>query len=134
MSTLLAHVKIKQGLENHWESIAKRVFAATHENEDGCVRYEYWRGSSERSYYVLLSFNSFDDFMRHQVADYHHNADFRNCFEDFKLEWVDPIENASPLKQSETSGEVSAGKSDLWNQYVINHTANTPEWWVKQRK
>jgi hypothetical protein len=83
---------------------------------------------------VLLSFNSFDDFMRHQVADYHHNADFRNCFEDFKLEWVDPIENASPLKQSETSGEVSAGKSDLWNQYVINHTANTPEWWVKQRK
>ncbi len=133
MSTLLAHVKIKQGLEDHWEEIAKRVFAATHENEDGCVRYEYWRGSAPRTYYVLLSFQSFDDFMIHQVADYHHNTDFRDCFEDFKLEWVDPIESASPLKQSETSGKEKADESDLWNTYVRNHSNKVPEWWINQR-
>ena len=28
---------------------------------------------------MLLSFQSFDDFMIHQVADYHHNTDFRDC-------------------------------------------------------
>ena len=133
MSTLLAHVTIKAGLEEHWESIAKRVFLSTHENEKGCNRYEYWRGSEDRTYYVLLSFESFDDFMTHQVADYHHNTDFRDCFESFKLEWVDPISGASPLQESITSGIIDDDKDDLWNQYVKNHSNETPNWWLKQR-
>ena len=134
VSTLLAHVKIKQGFEDHWEAIAQKVFSATHDNEVGCVRYEYWRGSKPRTYYVLLSFQSFDDFMIHQVADYHHNTDFRDCFEDFTLEWVDPLENASPLTQSDTSGKTSVDKGEVWNNYVRNHSSETPEWWLKQRK
>jgi quinol monooxygenase YgiN len=133
VSTLLAHVKIKHGLEDHWEGIAQRVFSATHDNEEGCVRYEYWRGSEPRTYYVLLSFQSFDDFMTHQVADYHHNTDFRDCFEDFNLEWVDPIENASPLIQSETSGETKEDRGEVWNNYVRNHSSEIPAWWLKQR-
>ena len=56
--------------------------------------------------------------MIHQVADYHHNTDFRDCFEDFTLEWVDPLENASPLTQSDTSGETSVDKGEVWNNYV----------------
>ena len=115
MSTLLAHVTIKAGLEEHWESIAKRVFLSTHENEKGCNRYEYWRGSKDRTYYVLLSFESFDDFMSHQVADYHHNTDFRDCFE------------------SITSGIIDDAKDDVWNQYVENHSNETPKWWLEQR-
>ena len=134
VSTLLAHVKIREGLENHWESIAKRVFTATHKNEDGCVRYEYWRGFDPRTYYVLLSFNSFEDFMVHQVADYHHNTDFRDCFEDFKLEWVDPIKDASPLRETDTSGDMQQDKSDLWNNYVKNHSSKTPQWWIGLRQ
>ena len=133
VSTLLAHVKIKHGLEDHWEGIAQRVFSATHDNEDGCVRYEYWRGFEPRTYYVLLSFQSFDDFMIHQVADYHHNTDFRDCFEDFNLEWVDPIEDASPLINSETSGETKEDKGEVWNNYVRNHSSEIPEWWLEHR-
>jgi len=133
MSTLLAHVKVKAGFEDHWESIAKRVFAATHKTETGCNRYEYWRGSDERTYYVLLSFDSFNDFMTHQVADYHHNTDFGDCFEAFKLEWVDPISGASPLRESTTSGSTDSSKDDVWNQYVANHSSETPEWWLQQR-
>ena len=133
VSTLLAHVKINHGLDDHREGIALCVFSATHDNEDGCVRYEYWRGSESRTYYVLLSFQSFDDFMTHQVADYHHNTDFRDCFEDFNLEWVDPIENASPLIQSETSGETKEDRGEVWNNYVRNHSSEIPAWWLKQR-
>ena len=134
MSTLIAQVKIKTGFEDHWESIAKRVFTATHEHESGCIRYEYWRGTDERTYYVLLSFNSFEDFMTHQVAEYHHNTDFRDCFEDFKLEWVDPISGASPLKESSTSGVRDDQKGEVWNQYVENHSNETPDWWSVQRE
>ena len=133
MSTLLAHVTIKPGLEDHWESIARRVFASTHDNELDCNRYEYWRGSNERTYYVLLSFKSFDDFMIHQVADYHHNTDFGDCFESFRLEWVDPIKGASPLNPSQTSGDIDSSKGELWNQYVSNHSTEIPVWWLPLR-
>lgn len=133
MSTLLAHVTVKEGMEEHWESIARTVVPATHENEQNVVRYEYWRGSAPRTYYVLLSFESFDGFMEHQVADYHHNAGFGDCFEDFKLEWVDPITGASPLKPSVTAGEERPDKDDVWNTYVRNHSETAPQWWSAMR-
>ena len=133
MATLLAHVTIKPDFEDHWESIAKRVFSGTHENETGCVRYEYWRGTDERTYYVLLSFESFNDFIIHQVADYHHNTDFKDCFEKFRLEWVDPIRGASPLNESQTSGPTDENKNNVWSQYVKNHSVQTPDWWLQQR-
>ena len=72
--------------------------------------------------------------MVHQVADYHHNTDFRDCFEDFKLEWVDPIKDASPLRETDTSGDMQQDKSDLWNNYVKNHSSKTPQWWIGLRQ
>jgi hypothetical protein len=133
MATLLAHVKVTEGKEDHWEEIARTVFAATHANEKAMQRYEYWRGSDPRTYYVLLSFDDFDGFMEHQIADYHHNAPFGDCFEDFKLEWIDPIEGASPLVASTTSGEERPEKGDLWNTYRRNHSEEVPAWWVTLR-
>ena len=55
-------------------------------------------------------------------------------FEEFKLEWVDPIKGASPLQESDTGGAVRQDKSDIWNEYVKNHSADLPQWWVEQRK
>ena len=133
MATLLAHVTVKEGMEDHWEGIARTVFSATHEHETAVQRYEYWRGTDPRTYYVLLSFDSFDGFMEHQVADYHHNAGFGDCFEAFRLEWVDPIDGAAPLRASETTGEERPDKGELWNMYVRNHSEAQPEWWGAQR-
>lgn len=133
MATLLAHVTVKEGMEDHWEEIARTVFKATHENEPACRRYEYWRGSADRTYYVLLAFDDFDGFMTHQVADYHHNAGFGDCFEAFTLEWVDPIQDASELGPSVTSGEEHPDGGELWNMYVRNHSAPTPGWWATRR-
>lgn len=133
MATLLAHVTVKPGMEDHWEDLARKVFAATHANEPACRRYEYWRGSDERTYYVMLSFDDFDGFMVHQVADYHHDAGFSECFESLRLEWVDPIQGAAPLPPSETVATRDPDKSDLWNRYVTNHSADPPAWWSRQR-
>ncbi len=133
MSTLLAKAKLKPQFEDFFEDIARVVFQATHDNESAMVRYEYFRGTDDRTYYVLLSFENFEGFMEHQVADYHHNVDFMDCFEEFRLEWVDPIEGASPLVQSETQGTLDDSRDDRWNQYVENHSEVTPKWWLSQR-
>lgn len=133
MSTLLAKAKLKPQFEDFFEDIARVVFQATHDNESAMVRYEYFRGTDDRTYYVLLSFENFEGFMEHQVADYHHNVDFMDCFEEFRLEWVDPIEGVSPLVQSETQGTLDDSRDDRWNQYVENHSEVTPKWWLSQR-
>jgi quinol monooxygenase YgiN len=133
MSTLLAKAKLKEGYEDFFEEIAQTVFKSTHENESGVVRYEYFRGTDERTYYVLLSFNDFDSFMRHQVADYHHNVDFMDCFEDFRLEWLDPISGASPLAPSQTTGNIDEDRGELWNEYVNKHSEEAPTWWTLRR-
>jgi len=133
MSTLLAKAKLKEGYEGFFEEIAQTVFKSTHENESGVVRYEYFRGSDDRTYYVLLSFKDFNAFMIHQVADYHHNADFSDCFEDFRLEWLDPISGASPLAPSQTAGKIDEERGQLWNEYVNNHSEDAPDWWTPLR-
>ncbi|MGI9623797.1 MAG: putative quinol monooxygenase [Acidimicrobiales bacterium] len=134
MATLLAHVQVIEGMEDHWEEIARTVFAATHENEPACRSYEYWRGSAPGSYYVLLSFDDFDGFMTHQVADYHHNAGFGDCFAGFKLEFIDPVDGASELPRTATSGAHQPDKGELWNEYVDKHSEETPSWWAKMRR
>ena len=133
MSTLLAKAKLKPEFEDFFEDIARAVFQATHQNESAVVRYEYFRGTDDRTYYVLLSFQDFDGFMEHQVADYHHNVDFMDCFEEFRLEWVAPVDGASPLVQSQTRGTTDNSRDDRWNQYVQNHSEATPDWWLSQR-
>ena len=133
MSTLLAKAKLKPEFEDFFEDIARKVFRSTHDNESAVVRYEYYRGTDERTYYVLLSFENFDGFMTHQVADYHHNVDFMDCFEEFRLEWLDPINGASPLVESETEGTVDTSRAHLWNNYVKNHSETTPKWWLSLR-
>ena len=133
MSTLLAEAKLKPGYEDFFEEIARAVFSSTHENESAVIRYEYFRGTDDRTYFVLLSFEDFDGFMTHQVADYHHNVDFMDCFEDFRLQWLDPVDGASPLAQSQTEGTIDSKKGDIWNQYVENHSEKAPDWWIPQR-
>ena len=133
MSTVLAKAKLKPEFEDFFADIARKVFRSTHANESAVVRYEYYRGTDERTYYVLLSFENFDGFMTHQVADYHHNVDFMDCFEEFRLEWLDPINGASPLVESETEGAVDPSNDDLWNNYVKNHSETTPKWWLSLR-
>jgi hypothetical protein len=135
VTTLLAHVVVNPGYEGVFEDLGRMLYQQTHANEARCDRYEYWRGEDDRHYYVLLSFDSFDGFITHQVAEYHDGAgpDLKDCFESFRLEFVDPIADASPLPPCETSAPVPEGASDLWAHYVRNHAADTPGWWATRR-
>ena len=56
MATLLAHITVRPGAEVEFETLARTLYEQTHAIETGVLRYEYWRGSDERTYYTLLSF------------------------------------------------------------------------------
>jgi quinol monooxygenase YgiN len=99
MATILAHLTVKPGEEQRFEAIARHLYTATHDTETGVRRYEYWRGAEPRSYYTLLAFDDFVTFIGHQTSPHHESAspDLGAVLESIRLEWVDPLEGASPL-------------------------------------
>ena len=133
MTTLLAKAIVKPGMESQWEELARAVFPPTHEHEDGCKHYEYWRGSDPRTYYVLLAFDDFDAFMSHQVADHHHDQGFATISRSSRWSSSTQFRVHRPLGPSETGGQERPDATDVWNTYVRNHSKPTPEWWLPLR-
>ena len=72
MATLLAHIKVVEGKEKFFEDLSRELFEKTHANEDQVIHYEYWRGRNRGTYYALLAYPSYLDFMlTHQITDHH---------------------------------------------------------------
>ena len=99
MATLLAHIRVRPGMEARFEQLATELFQATHANERAVRRYEYFRGTDLGTYYALLSFDDFHGFLDHQSSDHHEAAapGLGEVTESTRFEWVDPIQQASPL-------------------------------------
>lgn len=130
MATILAHIQVKPGTEAAFERSAKALYEATHRLETGVRRYEYWRGDKPGSYYTLLSFDDYNTFLVHQSSD-HHEEEGKNygpLFESIRLEWLDPIQGASPLVSTNMQ-PLPAGASDLIRRYHEMLPAQVQEWW-----
>jgi quinol monooxygenase YgiN len=130
LATLLVHLKVREGQEQEFETMAKDLYRATHELEPGCRRYEYFRGAEPRRYYCLLSFDDFVAFIEHQASDHHEAPDYEAILEDVRIEWVDPVQGAAPLVPT-ASQEMPASASDLMKTYSETFAAQTQEWWSK---
>jgi quinol monooxygenase YgiN len=92
VTTLLAHIRIKPGKEEKWEAIMADMARETFATEEGVLRYEYWKGQDENSYYCLLSFSDKWAFYHHQMSDHHESHDFGDVLADIRLEYLDPVE------------------------------------------
>jgi quinol monooxygenase YgiN len=134
MATILAHITIKEGREAEFESIARTLHQSSHATETHLRAYGYWRGAEPRTYYTLLSFDSYLGFLEHQTSDHHEAASpgLGACIETMRLEWVDPIEGASTFVRTE-SQEVPAGASDLTVKYSQRFPAAVASWWAALR-
>jgi quinol monooxygenase YgiN len=135
MATILAHITVRPGAEARFEQIAAELYAATHEHETDVVRYEYWRGADPRTYYTLLSFPDFEGFLAHQTSDHHEGASpaLGEVIEGLRLEWVDPIQGASPLSPTNRQ-PLKAGASELWARYHDRFAAQVADWWLPLRE
>ncbi|MFK7919293.1 MAG: putative quinol monooxygenase [Ilumatobacter sp.] len=134
MATLLAHITVTSGSEARFEAIARELFEHTHELEAGVLRYEYWRGANERSYYSLLSFPDHHGFLVHQTSDHHEEASpaIGAVVESIRLEWVDPIATASPLPP--TIAQAAPDDADeLTLKYADRYAADVADWWLALR-
>ena len=117
-------------MESQFESIARSLYAASHGTEAGLRRYEYWRGQEVGLYYTLLSFDDFLSFIAHQTSDHHETASpaIGAAVADIRLEWVDPIRDASPLVA--TASQVAPADADeLTTLYAERFAARIAEWW-----
>ncbi len=134
MATILAHITVKPGEERRFEEIARRLHRETHERETEVLRYEYWRGAEERTYYSLLSFTDNDGFLAHQTSDHHEAAspELGAVLASVRLEWVDPLADASPLPPTEMQ-PLREGASELETRYHRRFAAQVADWWRSLR-
>lgn len=130
MATILAHITVRRGGEERFESIARELYGRTHADESGVRHYEYWRGSEPRTYYTLLSFDDHRTFVAHQTSPHHESASPRlgDVIESLRLEWVDPIAGASALPPTEAQ-DPPADADDLTTVYTERFAAQIASWW-----
>lgn len=134
MATMLAHITVKPGTEATWEAICRRIHAASHETEPRLLRYEYWRGQEERTYYCSLAFEDHQAFIVHQVSDHHEDESprIRDCLESFRLEYLDPVAGASGLPATEHQ-DAPDGADELTTTYTERFRAQVADWWLALR-
>ena len=134
MATLLAHITVAAGSEARFEGIARDLFVRTHADEPDVLRYEYWRGGDERTYYTLLSFPDHRAFIAHQTSDHHEVAspEIGKVVESIRLEWVDPIAGACELPPTDAQ-TAPDGADDLTAKYSETFAAQVADWWLALR-
>lgn len=134
MATLLAHITVRPGSEAEFEALVRALYERTHATETGVLRYEYWRGADERSYYTLLSFVDHRAFITHQTSEHHESASpqLGRLIEHLRLEWLDPIADASALPATEMQ-PVPEGADDLTVAYTDRFAAIIAPWWAPLR-
>ena len=134
MATFLAHITVRLGREAEFERIVATLYRATHDAEPGARRYEYWRGSGERTYYTHASFDDWLAFLAHQTSAHHEAAgpELGEVIESIRLEWVDPVSSASPLAATERQ-PLPADASELAAKYDERFAADVRPWWQPLR-
>jgi quinol monooxygenase YgiN len=134
MATILAHLTVKPGAEARFEEIARALYTGTHAHETGVLRYEYWRGAAERSYYTLLAFTDFPTFITHQTSPHHETASpqLGTVLESIRLEWVDPIAGASDLPATRHL-PAPDDADELTRRYSDRYAAQIADWWLALR-
>jgi len=134
MATLFAKIKINKGKEKDFEDVCRALHKETM-TEKGCRQYSYWRANEERTYYCLLVFDSYKDFLIHQSSDYHENLIVPRgpeFFEDFSTEWLDPLEGASDGPPTEHQA-AAPSDPELERRYSDMMPAVVAGWWKSLR-
>jgi quinol monooxygenase YgiN len=135
MATILAHIRIKPGSEPAFEQTARAMFMSSHGREPALKRYEYWRSQAPGEYYCLLAFDDFMGFMTHQSSPHHEaaSAPLMEVIADLRLEWLDPVQGASPLPATRPQS-LPSDADDLVRRYADMMPVVMADWWGPLRE
>lgn len=139
MATFIVRIGLKNGCEAEFERIVGEIYVATHRDEPGCRRYEYYRCQTPGHYYCLLSFDRYEDFLIHQTSD-HHEKDAKRLveiIETFEMEWLDPMitdarVTADGFKPTTASGPPEDADA-LTLHYASQFEVQVATWWAAMR-
>ena len=127
MATILAHINVVEGQEQDFEHIASEMYQATHNNESGVRRYEYWRGEQPGMYNCLLAFDDFRSFLVHQSSPHHEAPGWGSVLAGIRLEWGDPVRGGSALPSTQPQ-KVADDASDLMKEYAKTYAVARADW------
>jgi quinol monooxygenase YgiN len=131
MATILAHIEINPGREEKWEAIMADMVKQTFEQEEGVLRYEYYKGQKPNFYYCLLSFRDKWAFYLHQNSDYHEGHDFADVIASIELEYLDPVAGACDLPATENP-PLPADADDALRQTETAWPIGMAAWWANR--
>ncbi len=132
MATMLAKITVRAGAEARWEALISDLVDKTLTHESEVIRYEYWKGSEPNTWYGLLSFASKEAFFAHQDADYHRNQPYADCIEAMHLEFVDPVQGASPLPRTENP-PLPADAPATIREWEHQSPVQIAAWWANRQ-
>jgi quinol monooxygenase YgiN len=134
MASILAHIVVHEGKEVAFESLAAKMFAASHETEKHLRAYGYWRAAEPQHYYTLLGFDDYMGFMEHQSSEHHEGeaTALRECIASIRLEWLDPVPGASKLRPSNTQ-PIPSNASPTMQRYARAMPVEIATWWLPLR-
>ncbi len=134
MSTLIAHITIREGGEATFEGLIKELYEISHRVEPGLRRYEYWRGAEPRQYYAIVGCDDFRAFIAHQTSEHHETIgpQLGKVMESIRLEFIDPVQGASDLP-STVMQEALPDADELTVAYTKRFAAKVADWWLPLR-
>jgi quinol monooxygenase YgiN len=135
MATILVHLRTHPGREADFERVVAELWRQTHGKETGVRRYEYWRGAETSTYYALLSFADHNAFIIHQASDHHEtmSPQLRDVVASMRLEWVDPLADASDLPATEPQS-LPIDATTREGEQAQRFPAEVQEWWHPLRR
>ena len=128
MTTLLAHIRIRQGKEARFESIMQAMVEETFAKEAGVLRYEYFKGQEPNLYYCLLAYEDKWGFYRHQMSEHHERYDFAEVIEAIELEYLDPVADANPLPPTRDP-PLTAYMDESMARAASLYPVSIADWW-----
>lgn len=128
MITLLSIQTVAPGREADYVAIQQRLAELTRAHEPHVIRYEHYRGTRPGQFISFLTFPSLDDFLAHQVADYHDDVNWEGLFIEHEMQWLDPLPGANDLAQSEIP-PLPADLDPARRAYAEMLPAARPAWW-----
>jgi quinol monooxygenase YgiN len=122
-------------MEARFERVVAGLHRQTHDSERAVRRYEYFRGAEPSTYYCLLSFDDYHGFLAHQSSDHHEAAvpELGELTEETRLEWIDPLQQASPLAPTDPQPLPSAA-SPVAARYHERFDPIGETWWGPLRE
>jgi hypothetical protein len=80
----------------------------------------------------MESFDDYLGFMQHQTSDHHEAPDFGSLLESLEHEWIDPIQGASDLVETNDIS-LPDDASALMRQYAETMPVVVQDWWLRRR-